>query len=166
MKVRVFELPTPVGPLHMAVGPDGVAALGFGDHDALMTLLERSFGPLEVERPTSPSPEARAVQAYLEGDVEAIDDVPVVQKGTPFQMKVWEELCKIPSGATLTYGELAARIGRPKASRAVGAAVGQNLVSLIVPCHRVVGASGRLTGFGWGLEYKRWLLAHEGAILA
>ena len=62
--------------------------------------------------------------------------------------------------------ELAARIGRPKASRAVGAAVGQNLVSLIVPCHRVVGASGRLTGFGWGLEYKRWLLAHEGAILA
>ena len=91
----------------------------------------------------------------------AIDQVQVETRGTPFQEEVWAELRRIPAGSTLTYGELAARLGRPGASRAVGRANGQNPVAIVVPCHRVVGAHGVLTGYGGGLDRKRWLLAHE-----
>jgi O-6-methylguanine DNA methyltransferase len=81
--------------------------------------------------------------------------------GTPFQQNVWSRLCEIPYGETISYGELARRIGNPKASRAVGLANGRNPVAIIVPCHRVIGANGSLTGYGGGLERKTWLLAHE-----
>ncbi len=83
--------------------------------------------------------------------------------GTSFQQRVWKELCAIPYGETISYGELAKRIGQPTASRAVGLANGQNPISIVVPCHRVIGADGSLTGYGGGIERKRWLLAHEGA---
>lgn len=88
----------------------------------------------------------------------------VASLGTPFQQRVWQELRKIPCGTTITYGELAARLGSPTASRAVGMANGSNPVSIVVPCHRVIGANAALTGYTGGVQRKAWLLAHEGAI--
>jgi methylated-DNA-[protein]-cysteine S-methyltransferase len=90
-------------------------------------------------------------------------DLPLRLDGTPFQTRVWRELLEIPYGETWSYGQLAKRIGNPSASRAVGLANGRNPISIVVPCHRVIGADGSLTGYGGGLERKRWLLAHEGA---
>ena len=102
-------------------------------------------------------------EAYFKGDVDALDAVAWKASGTPFQLKVWETLCSIPVGQTLSYRGLAERIGRPTAVRAVGLANGANPVAVAVPCHRVIGANGSLTGYGGGLARKEWLLAHEGA---
>lgn len=106
-----------------------------------------------------------AVRSFYEGDLEALAAVRVAQVGTEFQRSVWAALREIPTGHVHRYGELAAALGRQGASRAVGAACGRNAVALFVPCHRVVGASGSLTGFAWGVEVKRSLLAREGATL-
>lgn len=101
------------------------------------------------------------LQAYLAGDLREFD-LALAAAGTVFQRRVWRALCDIPYGETISYGELARRIGQPKAARAVGLANGQNPISIVVPCHRVIGADGSLTGYGGGLARKRWLLAHEG----
>jgi methylated-DNA-[protein]-cysteine S-methyltransferase len=93
-------------------------------------------------------------------------DLPLDPSGTAFQRRVWDALRAIPYGATTSYGELARRLGDPRATRAVGTANGQNPIPIIVPCHRVIGAHGELTGFGGGLDRKRWLLEHEGALMA
>lgn len=100
------------------------------------------------------------LQAYLAGELREFE-LPLAAAGTPFQQRVWRALCDIPYGETISYGELARRIGQPKAARAVGLANGQNPISIVVPCHRVIGANGALSGYGGGLERKRWLLAHE-----
>ena len=92
-------------------------------------------------------------------------DLPLAPVGTPFQQRVWTALLNIPHGVTISYGELATRLGDPKASRAVGLANGRNPISIIIPCHRVIGANGNLTGYGGGLDRKEWLLRHEGALL-
>ncbi len=104
---------------------------------------------------------AKQLEEYFAGERREFV-LPVRLHGTDFQRRVWSALCAIPYGTTWSYGELAARIGSPKASRAVGLANGRNPVSILVPCHRVIGADGSLTGYGGGLERKRWLLAHEG----
>ena len=100
------------------------------------------------------------LQAYFAGELRDFE-LPLAARGTPFQQRVWRALCDIPYGETISYGELARRIGQPAASRAVGLANGQNPLSIVVPCHRVIGANGSLTGYGGGLDRKRWLLAHE-----
>lgn len=100
------------------------------------------------------------LRAYLDGCLTTFD-LPLAPRGTPFQLEVWRALTEIPAGETISYGELARRIGRPSASRAVGAANGANPLPVVVPCHRVIGANGTLTGFGGGLDTKRWLLALE-----
>ncbi|MEA2479225.1 MAG: methylated-DNA-[protein]-cysteine S-methyltransferase [Thermoleophilaceae bacterium] len=100
------------------------------------------------------------LDAYWAGELRDFD-LPLAPAGTPFQRTVWDALVELPYGTTLGYGELAARLGRPHAARAVGAANGQNPISVIVPCHRLVGAGGALTGYGGGIERKRWLVAHE-----
>lgn len=100
------------------------------------------------------------LQAYFAGELRDFD-LPLAAEGTPFQQRVWRALCDIAYGETISYGELARRIGQPTASRAVGLANGQNPIAIVVPCHRVIGADGSLTGYGGGLERKRWLLAHE-----
>ncbi len=105
-----------------------------------------------------------ALRAYFAGDLTAIDNLPVETAGTLFQRLVWRALREIPCGQTISYAQLAQRIGRPAAARAVGLANGANPVSIVVPCHRVIGASGSLTGYGGGLERKRWLLTHEDAL--
>src|SRR5690606_5527006 len=97
----------------------------------------------------------------FEGDISALDALPVVTGGTEFQRRVWAALRQIPAATTISYGQLAARIGAPAASRAVGLANGANPVPIVVPCHRVIGANGKLTGFGGGLPRKQWLLSHE-----
>jgi O-6-methylguanine DNA methyltransferase len=111
-----------------------------------------------------PSPFAAAVAAYFAGDLDALDGLPVAVQGTPFETTVWQMLREIPVGHTWSYKALAEAVGRPKAMRAVGAANGRNPVSLVLPCHRVIGADGSLTGYGGGLERKAWLLRHEGAL--
>lgn len=105
-----------------------------------------------------------AVEAYFAGDVAALDGLSVRTGGTAFQREVWAALRAIPPGETRTYGQQASAIGRPRAVRAVGLANGQNPIAVIVPCHRVVGAGGALTGYAGGMERKRWLLAHETAV--
>lgn len=119
---------------------------------------ERGF---EVEDASTQSLARQAIEAYFDGDLQAIEAVGTATRGTDFQRRVWSALREIPAGSTLTYGEVAARIGRPTAVRAVGAANGANPIPIVVPCHRVIGADASLTGFGGGLERKRWLLAHE-----
>jgi methylated-DNA-[protein]-cysteine S-methyltransferase len=103
----------------------------------------------------------RQLTAYFAGALRTFD-VPLRATGTPFQQLVWNELCNIPFGTTISYGELARRIGRTSAARAVGAANGQNPISIVIPCHRVIGANGTLIGYGGGLDLKEWLLRHEG----
>ena len=128
-----------------------------------MTLLARQFraGSFDIVA-RSPSAASRCLAAYFGGEIAAIDDVAVEAAGRPFQAAVWRVLRQIPAGQTITYRELAGRAGRPSAIRAAGAANGANPVSIIVPCHRVIGTNGALTGYGGGIERKRWLLAHEG----
>jgi methylated-DNA-[protein]-cysteine S-methyltransferase len=108
---------------------------------------------------------SRQLAAYFAGELHEFN-VPLDPQGTEFQKKVWRELCRIPFGETISYGELARRIGQPTASRAVGLANGRNPIAIIVPCHRVIGADGSLTGYGGGIDRKKWLLEHEAAAKA
>ncbi len=103
------------------------------------------------------------LRAYFASELQVFD-LPLCAQGTAFQQRVWNELERIPYGVTRSYGDIASRIGNPKASRAVGLANGRNPISIIVPCHRVIGADGSLTGYGGGIERKRWLLRHEGVL--
>jgi methylated-DNA-[protein]-cysteine S-methyltransferase len=103
----------------------------------------------------------RQLSEYFAGSRRTFE-LPLRLEGTAFQQRVWRELTEIPYGETWSYGQLATRIGKPSASRAVGLANGRNPISILVPCHRVIGADGSLTGYGGGLERKQWLLAHEG----
>ena len=107
---------------------------------------------------------AQALEDYFSGKHPHLDGLPLDLKGTPFQLRVWQELLKIPPGVTLSYRDLARRLGRPQAARAVGGACGQNPIPIIVPCHRVIAAHGGLGGYSSGLERKRWLLRHEGVL--
>jgi methylated-DNA-[protein]-cysteine S-methyltransferase len=128
--------------------------------------LERRFGTFTFEENLQTQSAAEALQRYFAGDLGALDAVEVDPGGTPFQQLVWTTLRRIPAGSTWSYARLAREIGRPSATRAVAAANGANPVSIVVPCHRVIGSDGSLTGYGGGLPRKRWLLTHEGAILA
>ena len=144
--------------------PEAVVAVAWEeDAAALRAWLRRHHGePAAAPLPhPAGSPACRAFQAYWEGAVHAIDAIEVRAAGTPFQQAVWRALRDIPAGTTLSYGALAARLQRARAVRAVGLANGANPISIIVPCHRVIGADGSLTGYGGGLPRKRWLLEHE-----
>jgi methylated-DNA-[protein]-cysteine S-methyltransferase len=141
-----------------------LCALDFGDfEDRLERLLELRTGRRldTVTAAKDPFGLSSVLAAYFEGDIAAIDALPVAAPGTDFQRQVWNTLREIPPGTTWSYGQLAAHIGRPSAVRAVGAANGANAVGIVVPCHRVIGADGTLTGYAGGVERKRWLLAHE-----
>jgi len=154
---------SPVGDIRLVSdAAGGLRALDFeGFDDRLTRLLRLHWGEVALIPGPAPAPVAEALTAYFDGDLRALDAVPTVTGGTDFQRTVWAALRDIPPGETQGYGRLAARIGRPAASRAVGAANGANPVAIIVPCHRVIGASGSLTGFGGGLPRKAWLLEHE-----
>ena len=140
---------TPIGPITDCV-----------DDDAAVTSV--LFGEPDVPMPTSDASDAAARQLseYFAGDRTDFD-LDLAPSGTDFQRKVWTALSQIPYGTTESYGQLALRIGQPTASRAVGLANGRNPIAIVVPCHRVIGSSGTLTGYAGGLERKRWLLEHE-----
>lgn len=160
------EISSPIGPVKWASDATAIYWLEFADREGRMEAwLHKRFAGCELRR-GDPSGLKPRLKAYFNGDLHVLDEVSVNTGGSAFQQRVWQELREIPVGATWTYGQLASRIGDPKASRAVGHANGQNPVSIIVPCHRVIGAGARLTGYGGGLERKHWLLLHEGAILA
>ena len=156
---------TPTGDVLLVVDADGaVRALDFaGYEDRMMRLLRRHWGEARLVEGRAPAAIRSAVEAYFGGDLTALDGLPVKTNGTDFQRAIWAALRGIPAGQTRTYGQLAAAIGSPKAVRAAGLANGQNPIAVIVPCHRVIGANGTLTGYAGGLERKQWLLAHEGA---
>ena len=132
----------------------------------LQELLRRYNGSsIQLREISARSAAARSLLAYFAGELDAIDALPTAAGGTPFQRAVWSALRRIPAGRTMSYGALAAKIGRPKAVRAVGHANGANPIAIVVPCHRVIGADASLTGYGGGIERKRWLLAHESGSL-
>lgn len=147
--------PSPLGPL-LLVGRDGVlSGLYLAAHERC-----RQPDPTWVEDAAPFATVGRQLDEYFAGTRTEFD-VELDLEGTPFQVDVWHALCGIPYGETISYAELARRIDRPAAVRAVGSANGRNPVSIIVPCHRVIGADGSLTGYGWGTERKSWLLDHE-----
>jgi len=134
------------------------------DHEPRMQkLLRRYYGEnaIQLREASHRSAASLALQAYFEGDTDALAGLPTAANGTDFQRTVWDALRRIPVGKTISYGDLAIQIGRPTATRAVGLANGANPIAIVVPCHRVIGADASLTGYGGGLERKRWLLAHE-----
>jgi methylated-DNA-[protein]-cysteine S-methyltransferase len=162
------RIATPVGEVLLVTDGEGtVRALDFADYEDRMTRLlgRHAPGAVVVEGRGSVTVR-RAVEAWFGGDLTALDGLTVRTGGTVFQRTVWKALRAIPAGETRTYGQLAAAIGSPKAVRAAGLANGQNPIAVIVPCHRVIGANGTLTGYAGGLERKRWLLRHEGAAIA
>jgi methylated-DNA-[protein]-cysteine S-methyltransferase len=159
LEERTWELST----LLLVTDAEGaLRALEFADHEARMhRLLKSHYGQYSIEKSAAPATLVRALDAYFSGSIDALVDLPVATGGTAFQRLVWDELRKIPAGTTLSYGRLAERLGRRGAARAVGAANAANPVAIVLPCHRVIGASGTLTGYAGGLGHKQWLLAHE-----
>lgn len=172
MKTRllVAHIDTPTGRMLCVTGDYGrLKALEWDDHRDRLDLLLRRYQGRDIELarvPDAPATVADALRRYFAGELAAIDALETDPGGTPFQRECWAALRRIPAGQTRSYAEQAEAIGRPAATRAVGLANGANPVAIVVPCHRVVGTDGSLTGYGGGLERKRWLLAHEGAALA
>lgn len=163
----VERLATPLGTMLVLTDDRGrLRAADWEDHEARLSRLLRQqyrHARVVVSHAGGRSAAGRAIEAYFAGHLAALDEVDVETGGTAFQRQVWAALRRIPAGQTASYRDVAADVDRPAAVRAVGLANGANPVSLVVPCHRVIGASGALTGYGGGLERKRWLLEHEGA---
>ncbi len=165
--ILVTTLDSPIGPLTLAARGDRVCLLHFGEEDRLVRrTLERWYPGDAIAGGRDPGGAAGALRAYFDGDLGGLDEVAVELNGTAFQKQVWEALRTVKTGTTAAYVDIARTIGAPTAVRAVGAANGANPVALIVPCHRVIGSNGSLTGYGGGLDRKRWLLQHEGCISA
>ena len=157
------QIQSPVGPLLMISDKAGVMrVLEFQDREERWrpTIARRFQDATMTEKPGAFG-HAEALARYFEGDIEAIDAIPTKATGSDFQLAVWRALREIPAGTTTSYGAIARKLGKPDAMRAVGLANGANPIAIVVPCHRVIGADGSLTGYGGGLERKRWLLAHE-----
>ena len=163
----VERVATPTGAMLLLTdAKERLRALDWEDYEARMNRLLRLYygdAGVRLTPRAGASGARRALEAYFDGALAVLDALDVETGGSVFQREVWAALRAIPIGATTSYGRLAATIGRPKAVRAVGAANGANPVSIVVPCHRVIGADASLTGYGGGLERKRWLLRHEGA---
>jgi len=139
------RLESPIGPLTL-----------IADSEALVEVLFDRDMPRTHDLPAT----AR-LKAYFDGDFSALDEIAIAPRGTGFQWRVWSAVREVRAGETASYAEIAAKLGSPKATRAVGAANGANPIVIVVPCHRIIGSNGKLTGYGGGLDRKRWLLAHE-----
>ncbi len=165
--VTSATIDTPFGPVGLAASEEALVGVSLGrafEGSGVHAHLARALGGLSVQPVADPAGAASRLRRFLAGDLAALGEQPVALHGTAFQCEVWEALRHIPAGATRTYAQIAAAIGRPAAVRAVGAANGANPVSLFVPCHRVIAADGTLWGYGGGLAAKAWLLRHEGAL--
>ena len=156
---------SPVGELTLAARDGRLCVLHFGgDGPDVRRMLERWYRDIPIEHDPDPAGAATALAKYFGGDLTALDAIEVELNGTAFQRRVWEALRSVRAGTTRSYADLARAVNAASAVRAVGAANGANPVALVVPCHRVIGTNGSLTGYGGGLERKRWLLQHEGAL--
>ena len=157
---------TPLGPVLLEFSAKGLKNLIIAAKD---DISRKDVKKSTLESPSLPDETlqkwrnqiAQALEKYFAGQPVSFEDLPLDLKGGPFHLQVWRELRKIPPGKTVSYQELARRLGKPKAARAVGQACGANPIPLIVPCHRVIAANGALGGFSAGLDRKRWLLRHE-----
>ena len=165
MELLLDRTPTPIGELIVVADGSGMLrAVDWTEHeDRLTELLRRHYGTVRYLPARDPGGLTTRMRAYFDGDHAAIEDLPAETAGTPFQRRVWAALRSVPCGHTISYAELARRVGAPAAVRAVGRANGANPVSIVVPCHRVIGANGTLTGYGGGTHRKQWLLQHERA---
>jgi methylated-DNA-[protein]-cysteine S-methyltransferase len=171
LDLLIDRIDTPIGEMVIIADHDGnLRAVDWTDHDPrAQNFLRLHYGRnngktgFTLTPARNPSALSETIRRYFAGDLTAIDSLPVKTNGTPFQHQVWQALREIPLGTTISYGQLASRIGRPTAVRAVGLANGSNPVGVIVPCHRVIGSNGSLTGYGGGMKRKQWLLEHEGA---
>jgi O-6-methylguanine DNA methyltransferase len=163
MQLTLGTYHSPLGEILLVNDNDGaLRALDFADYEQrLRRLLRLHYGTYQLDPAPAPVMIVNALTAYFAGDLDAVSKLRVATGGTPFQREVWAALRRIPVGRTTTYGELAAELGRSGASRAVGLANGSNPIAIVVPCHRVIGRDGTLTGYAGGLQRKRWLLEHE-----
>ncbi|HEX2592169.1 MAG TPA: methylated-DNA--[protein]-cysteine S-methyltransferase [Rhizomicrobium sp.] len=159
----IDELATPLGPLQIISDVKGAIRLvGWHEGEARYHgTLRRWHGDIVLTKKKNAFGHTKAMRDYFAGDIGILDTLPVASEGTDFQKKVWQTLRKIPGGQTWSYGQMAQHLGQPSATRAVGLANGSNPIGIVVPCHRVIGANGTLTGYGGGLPRKKWLLAHE-----
>ena len=169
LQLILDRLDTPIGEMLIIADHDGnLRAIDWTDHEPrMLDLLRLHYGKNGFRLASGKVRDALvdAIRRYFAGDLVALDTLPVATAGTPFQRSVWSALRNIPVGGTITYAQLAQRIGKPAAIRAVGHANGTNPVGVVVPCHRVIGTGGSLTGYGGGMERKLWLLQHERALL-
>ncbi len=160
-------LETPIGIALLVTDAEGVLrALDWEEHAPRMReLLRLQYRAVTLRNVRSPAGIRAALTGYFKGDLDRLKTIKWRIAGTPFQRQVWNALPKIPPGTTMSYGALAALIDMPRAIRAVGHANGSNPLSVVLPCHRLIGANGSLVKYGGGLERKRWLLEHEGVVL-
>lgn len=165
--IQIDRLPSPLGTLLLAHGGGHLCALDFQEYEnRFRQYLARRFGHVPVEQRRLPEEIHKALLAYLGGELTALAHIPVHAPGTRFQQQVWQALRLIPAGETWSYAQMAQAIGQPGAVRAVGLANARNPVAIVLPCHRVIGSDGKLTGYSGGLARKHWLLTHEGAMNA
>ncbi|MGK7389060.1 MAG: methylated-DNA--[protein]-cysteine S-methyltransferase [Candidatus Cyclobacteriaceae bacterium M2_1C_046] len=149
----IYTISSPVGPLKITAEEDAILAVDFTPE---LASSDRDLSPVVLQC-------ANELKEYFDGR-RKIFEVPLKLEGTDFQKAVWQELLKIPYGKTISYAQLSVKLGDLKAIRAVGTANGKNKIPVIIPCHRVIGSDGNLTGYSGGLDKKKWLLQHEGAI--
>ena len=165
MEFYTDTISSPIGQVRIIADDSCVRAVDFEDYENRMSeLLTRHYGEVSLTPKKNPLGASTCLEEYFAGNIAAIEALEVADHGSEFQRKVWRMLRKIPAGDTWSYGQLAKAIGKPSASRAVGLANGANPIAVIVPCHRVIGANGTLTGYGGGITRKQWLLEHEGAL--
>lgn len=162
-KLLIDTIDSQIGRILIVTDSEHLCMLNFATSKArIMQALQRRYQQFDLIATSNPQGFSQCIQAYFAGNHNSINEIPINPGGTPFQQQVWLALRTIPTGTTISYKELAARIDKPTAYRAVGMANSQNPIAIVLPCHRVVGTGGRLTGYSGGIERKRWLLQHEG----
>jgi methylated-DNA-[protein]-cysteine S-methyltransferase len=162
-RVDLASVDSPIGVLTVAARESRVCLVHFGpDSKKIRDVLAGWYPEHAIEAAADPGGVVSILARYFAGDLSSLDDVEVELHGTDFQQRVWKALRSVTAGTTSSYAELARKVGTPAAVRAVGAANGANPVAVVLPCHRIIGSNGSLTGYGGGLDRKRWLLNHEG----
>jgi methylated-DNA-[protein]-cysteine S-methyltransferase len=163
MKLLLDRFESVLGNILLVSDGERLCAMDYADYEhRMLRLLRRHYSEFQLREASNPQGFSSVIRAYFAGDLACINRIPVHTGGTAFQQQVWAALRAIPLGRTFTYGELANKLGKPAAYRAVGMTNALNPIAIVVPCHRLVGANGALTGYAGGLERKRWLLQHEG----
>lgn len=161
--LKSFTIATPIGDLQVMMDESAIVLCEFSDHQARISRhLAKHHAGAEIVDIETPSHITSVFEGYFSGDVDALNELAFSPSGTAHELKVWHYLRTVPTGTTQSYGEMAKNLN--SSPRAVGGASGRNAIALIIPCHRIIGANGTLTGYAGGLERKAWLLRHEGAI--